>query len=86
MFRKCDDEECCLPYRSPLKSLLPTGFLPAPRVFTHNSVGLLSLVDSRSVNKTVKFASLSNILARPIQQELPFDTYNKKVDLDLCWS
>ena len=29
---------------------------------------------------------MSNILAQPIQQEIPFDTYNKKIDIDtvLC--
>lgn len=27
---KCDDEECCAPLRSSLKTVLPSGFLPPP--------------------------------------------------------
>ena len=82
MWKKCDDISCCTPCRSPIKNRLPSGFLPAPRVFTHNADGDLSLADPKDVDKSVKFASLSNILAQPIQQDLPFDTYNNKVDMN----
>ena len=86
MYKKCQDVRCCKPYRSPILSRLPSGFLPAPRVFKHNQDGNLELADPEEVDATVKFASLSNILAQPIQQDLPFDTFNRKVDTDslLC--
>ena len=81
MIRKCKDTACCRPLRSPLRKVLPTGFLPPPRVYGHNSEGDLVLWRSENVDKNVKFASLSNILSQPIDQNLPFDTYNKKVCL-----
>ena len=81
MYRKCDDRECCAPYRSPLLKRLPTGFLPAPRVFEHNEDGELQLVELCNVNKEVKYATLSNILSHPSQHELPFDSFNAKVDI-----
>ena len=31
----------------------------------------------------MKFATLSNILAQPVDQDIPFDAYNKKVNLKL---
>lgn len=36
---KCQNEECCAPLRSSLRSVLPNGFLPAPLAVL-NSVGL----------------------------------------------
>ena len=33
------------------------------------------------MDKSVKFASLSNILSQPIDQDLPFDAYNRKVTM-----
>ena len=65
--------------RSPLRKILPTGFLPSPRVFGHNTDGDLVLWKSAKVDKTVRFASLSNILSQPAKQNLPFDSYNLKV-------
>ena len=86
MFKKCEDLRCCQPYRSPLLSRLPNGFLPALRVFGHDENGQLKLVSPEAVDKTVKFVFLSNILSQPIQQSIPLDTYNKKVSVDdlLC--
>ena len=81
MYKKCHDNSCCSPYRSPILKRLPSGFLPAPRVFKHNNEGHLSIVPLNEVCKEVKYASLSNILAQPIQQELPFDTFNSKVNV-----
>lgn len=82
MYTKCDDPACCSPCRSHIKSRLPSGFLPAPRVYTHNADGELELMKPGDVDKTVKFASLSNILSQPVQQNLLFDTFNLKVDID----
>ena len=70
------------PPRSPLLKILPSRFLPAPRVYTHNAAGELSLVKPNRVDKTVKLASLSIILSQPVQQHLPFDAYNQKVDIN----
>ena len=33
------------------------------------------------MGESVKFASLSNVLSQPIDQNIPFDTYNMKVNL-----
>ena len=82
MFSKCEDLSCCSRPRSPLMKILPSRFLPAPRAYTHNDAGELCLVNPRRVDKTVKFASLSNILSQPVQQDLPFDAYNQKVDIN----
>ena len=86
IFKKCNDPSCCSPYRSPILKRLPTGFLPAPRVYTHNTEGELELCKPNDVDKTVEYASLSDILAQPVDQELPFDAYNKKVEVNslLC--
>ena len=81
MIRKCCDISCCQPMRSPLRKILPTGFLPSPRVFGHNTNGDLVLWKADKVDKTVRFASLSNILSQPASQSLPFDSYNLKVQL-----
>ena len=81
-YKKCSDVSCCSPYRSPLESRLPSGFLPAPRAYCHNEDGDLALCDPSSLDKKVRFASLSNILAQPVQQNLPFDTYNSKIDIN----
>ena len=43
MIRKCNDSSCCKPKRSPLRNILPTGFLPSPRVYEHNTEGRLVL-------------------------------------------
>ena len=82
MFSKCEDLSCCSSARSPLKKILPSRFLPSPRVYTHNALGELSLLKPRKVDKAVKFASLSNILSQPVQQGLPFDAYILKVDIN----
>ena len=82
MFTKCDDLSCCSEFRSPLKERLPSRFLPAPRAYTHNENGELALVKPDKVDKKVKFATLSNILSQPIQQDLPFDAFNRKVDIN----
>ena len=81
MMRKCSDPTCCTPYRSPFKKVLPSGFLPSPRVYSHNTDGDLVLCKPGDVGKAVKYASLSNILAQFIDQDLPIDTYNQKVIL-----
>ena len=84
MYSKCDEVDCCKPFRSPIKKHLPSGFLPAARVFTRSPQGDLILCKPENVDKSVKFASLSNILAQPIELRLPIDTYNRKVTLSLC--
>ena len=61
--------------------VLPSGFLPSPRVYGHNTDGNLMLCKPGNVDKTVKYASLSNILAQPVDQDVPFDSYNRKVNL-----
>ena len=81
MFKKCLNVECCLPLRSPILKRLPSGFLPSPRVFKHNEAGDLQLAPLSEVGKQVKYATLSNILSQPFQQDIPFDTYNPKVKL-----
>ena len=82
MIKKCQDIRCCKPHRSPILKTLPSGFVPAPRVFRHNADGDLELAPPQEVDDKVKYASLSNILSQPVQQDIPFDTYNKKVDLN----
>ena len=82
MFKKCLDLRCCKPYRSSFLNRVPSGFLPSPRVFTHNAAGDLEIASPEEVDKSVKYATLSNILSQPIQQELPFDAFNKKVDIN----
>ena len=86
MFKKCSDPQCCNPYRSPLLNRLPNGFLPSPRVFKHNHAGDLELANPEEVDSSVKFATLSNILAQPVHQDIPCDTFNRKVDINsvLC--
>ena len=82
MFTKCEDRSCCSQFRSPLKSRIPTGFLPAPRVYTHDNEGELAIMKPGAVAGSVKYASLSNILSQPVQQDMPFDTFNAKVNID----
>ena len=86
MDKKSLDMRCCQPYRSPILNRLPSGFLPAPRVFKHNVDGDLEIATPDEVDENVKYATLSNILSQPIQQEIPFDTFNLKIDIDtvLC--
>ena len=79
MFKKCLNPQCCTPYRSPILKRLPNGFLPSPRVFKYNQAGDLELANPEDVDSTVKYATLSNILSQPIQQDIPFDTFNRKV-------
>ena len=76
---KCTDISCCGSFRSPLLKFLPNRFLPAPRVYGHNDSGELNLWKPELVDGSVHFASLSNILGCPVNQDIPFDTYNPKV-------
>ena len=77
--RKCENRGCCKRFRSSLKKHLPIDLLPASREHTHITSGDLALVRLDKVDISVKFASLSNIMAQPKILDLPFDTYNKKV-------
>ena len=49
---------------------------------THTEKGALGLCKPDMVNFNVHFASLSSCLAFPVKQDLPFDTYNLKVDIN----
>ena len=44
------------------------------------------LADPEKVDSIVKFATLINILSQHIHQDIPFDTFNRKVDINtlLC--
>ena len=76
--RKCENRDCCKRFRSSLKKHLPIDLLPAPRVYTHITSRDLALVRLDRVDISVKFNSLSKIMAQPIIiLDLSFDTYNK---------
>ena len=77
---KCDDLSCCLPRRSPIEQLLSgQTFLPAPRIFIHNKTKI-GLADPMKLPKSYHFATLSEYFMYPVDQFLPMDMYNPKVN------
>lgn len=80
---KCVDETCCKPIRSNFRNILPTGFIPAPILFTH------ALSGPRPCEKATEegyFGTLAErmLLSRSdFSQQIPFDRYCPSVQNEL---
>lgn len=88
---KCDDAKCCSPFRSDLRSILQSGFLPPPLLIKQDSA-LERLVAAAPMenNNSAKFLPLFQRLAIkiPILGEaeikmVPYDFYCPTVQKDL---
>ena len=76
MFAKCSDESCCKPWRSNLKALFPTGFMPPPVAVERDPGGGFKLMDPAKVNPSTRL--VDPLLARSIGlriDDIPFDLY-----------
>jgi len=75
---KCDNNECCAPMRSALKTIIPGGFLPAPLAVTNNG-GLTVAQD----DSNCKFLTLFQ--RRTIQLDPPgWNDGLKTAPYDIC--
>ena len=85
---KCDDPECCSPFRSSLRKVLKDRFLPPPLKLYQNADGLLKCADSDHAD--AKFLDLSARLAINIEPEntgfttMPYDYFCPSVNAVLA--
>lgn len=77
---KCQDVECCKPFRSPLLSILERRFLPTPKIYMHDiENGKIVLhPTNQPIKQGCHFASLLTMQTMKLGHEknLPIDTYN----------
>lgn len=78
---KCDDAKCCSPFRSDLRSILQSGFLPPPLLIKQDSAleRLVAAAPMENIN-SAKFLSLFQRLA--IKIPIPGEADMKMVPYD----
>lgn len=74
---RCTDLQCCGPWRSAYKKILPERYLPAPVPFVHDESGPM-FAESESIGRFLGLAQrlmLRNFCPSTSWRELPFDYY-----------